>query len=192
MKSFKNHIFVFLFVLGSSFYGAAQSATKPDADSIPVKTEINWLSFEEAFELNKTSPKKWMIDISTSWCGWCKKMDASTFSDPLIIKYLNDNYYAVALDGEEKKDITMDEVTFKFVANGRRGYHELPAKLMNGKMSYPTIVFLSSEVQVYQALPGYKSKQDLLPILNFINGFDANPDRTWDEYIKSYESPYTE
>lgn len=192
MKTY-NHLFLaILLSFSSSLNGVAQSSSSSIVDSTQETPEVNWLSFEEAYELNKTEPKKWMVDISTSWCGWCKKMDATTFSDPLIIEYLNENYYAVALDGEEKEDIVMDSVTFKFVPNGRRGYNELPAKLMSGKMSYPTIVFLNSQVQVYQALPGYKSKQDLLPILNFINDFESNPNRTWDEYIKSYKSPYSE
>ena len=186
MSISKNHLFAFLFILGSAFYGSAQT------DTTAAKAEIHWLSFEEAYELNKTTPKIWLVDVSTSWCGWCKRMDATTFSDPLIIDYVNKNYYAVALDGEEKKDIVLDTTTFKFVESGRRGYHELPAKLMGGKMSYPTIVFLNPQVQVYQALPGYKSKTDFLPIIQYIKGFEKNPNLTWGDYMKSYVSPYPE
>jgi thioredoxin-related protein len=192
MKAFKNVFLVFLLVFTGSFYSAAQSDSTAVEDSVEANSEIHWVSFEEALELNKTAPKKWLVDVSTSWCGWCKRMDATTFSDPVIIEYVNANYYAVSLDGEEKEDIVMDDVTFKFVDNGKRGYHELPAKLMNGKMSYPTIVFLNSDVEVYQALPGYKSNVDFLPIIQFINTFEANPDRTWDEFITAYESPYTQ
>ena len=170
--------------------------TNAQADSTQVvvsseKAKINWLSFEEAFELNKTAPKKWMVDVSTSWCGWCKKMDASTFVDPIITEYLNENYYAIRLDGEEKEDIVLDDATFKFVESGRRGYNELPSKLMGGKMSYPTIVFLSPKVQVYQSLPGYKSKEDLFPILQFITEFEANPSLTWEQFNQDFTSPYT-
>ena len=32
--------------------------------------------------------------------------------------------------------------TFKFIPQGNRGYHELAAALLNGKMSYPTVVFM--------------------------------------------------
>lgn len=190
MKSFKNVALVFFLVLTGANYSVAQTDSTSVSDTVEVNAEIHWLSFEEAFELNKTTPKKWLVDVSTSWCGWCKRMDATTFSDPLIIDYVNANYYPVSLDGEEKKDIVMDDVTFKFVANGKRGYHELPAKLMGGKMSYPTIVFLNSEVQVYQSLPGYKSNVDFLPIIQFINTFEAFPDRTWDQFITAYKSPY--
>ena len=168
----------------------AQADSTAIHDSVAPKASINWLSFEEAHELNKKNPKNWFIDVSTVWCGWCKRMDATTFSDSTIISYVNANFYPVALDGEEKEDITFDGNTFKFVESGRRGYHELPAALMNGKMSYPTLIFLNEKIEVYQSLPGYKSKTDLHPILQFITEFEANPERTWDQFQTSYKSPF--
>lgn len=192
MNFLKNHFFVFLFAVGSTFWCSAQSDSTSVSETASAKHAIHWLSMEEAYKLNKAEPKKWMIDVSTEWCGWCKRMDASTFSDSIIIQYVNDNYYAVALDGEEKEDIVLDDQTFKFIAEGRRGYNELPATLMQGKMSYPTIIFMNSEMQVYQALPGYKSNKDLHPILLFIQTLELNPGRTWEDYLKSYVSPYPE
>ena len=189
MKRIRNYLLV---ALVASMFTLTSTAQTDSAkiEETSTKTEINWLSFEEAFEMNKSTPKKWMIDVSTSLCGWCKKMDATTFEDPLIINYVNENYYAIRLDGEGKEDIVLDSTTFKFIANGRRGYHELPAKLMGGKMSYPTIIFLNSEVQVYQSIPGYKSKEALLPILQFIDSFEADPSITWEQFNKTFTSPY--
>ena len=34
--------------------------------------EINWVTFEEALELQKKKPKKIMIDMYTEWCGPCR------------------------------------------------------------------------------------------------------------------------
>jgi thioredoxin-related protein len=47
------------------------------------------------------------IDVYTDWCGWCKKMDASTFQDINLAKYLNSNFYAVKLNAE-----TSDSLSF--------------------------------------------------------------------------------
>ncbi|MGV3585410.1 MAG: thioredoxin family protein, partial [Adhaeribacter sp.] len=70
------------------------------------KGKINWLSLEEAAVLNKKEPRKMVIDVYTDWCGWCRKMDQSTFSDPEVADYVNKNFYAVKLDAEGKKPIT--------------------------------------------------------------------------------------
>ena len=56
--------------------------------------KVNWVSFEEAVELQKTNPKNIMMDVYTEWCGPCKMMDKNTFENPLIAKFLNDNFYA--------------------------------------------------------------------------------------------------
>ena len=70
--------------------------------SAAQKDKIEWLSFEEAVKRNEKEPKKFIVDVYTDWCGWCKKMDANTFTNPVIIKYINENYWAVKLNAERK------------------------------------------------------------------------------------------
>lgn len=152
--------------------------------------EINWLTFEEAYEAHKTNPKPWLIDISTEWCGWCKRMDQTTFSNDTIVDAVQGNFYAVRLDGEEKNDIVIDSTTFSFVESGRRGYNELPATLMNGKMSYPTIVFLSDNLQNLGPLPGYKSAKDFHPIVMFFRVYDPENPITYEDFLSTYKSPF--
>ena len=182
---------IFGVVLATGF-SQGQTAEIAGSDRSETKAEIHWMSFEEAFRENKKNPKKWIIDISTEWCGWCKRMDATTFSDSLIIDYINNHYYAVALDGEEKETIDLGGQQFNFVPSGKRGYHELAAQLMGGQMSYPTIVFLNENVESLSVLPGFKSSEDLMPILHFFQVFDpvSNPIK-WDHFRSNeYESPY--
>lgn len=61
---------------------------------------INWLSLSEADSLYKIQPKPMFIDVYTDWCGWCKRMDATTFQDQSVASYLNANFYPVKLDAE--------------------------------------------------------------------------------------------
>jgi thioredoxin-related protein len=162
-----------------------------EIDSTKSARGINWLSFEEAFALHQITPKKWVIDVSTEWCGWCKRMDQTTFSDSLVIEHVNANFYAVALDGEFKGDITIGEQTYKFVDEGRRGYHQLPAELMNGQMSYPTIIFFGEDLQNYGPVPGYRDAPGFLQLIEFFEVFHPiNNPITWDTFSLSYKSPY--
>ena len=146
---------------------------------------INWLSFEEAVELNKESPKKILINIYTDWCGWCKRMDKDTYEKEFIVNEINTNYYAVKLNAEQKEAIEFDGHTFRFIVSGRRGVHELAAGLTQNKLSYPTTVFMDEEMKIIQPIPGYMKPAQLHPILKFI-GEDYFKDTTWEEYQKIY------
>ena len=176
--------------ISTSFtFGQHGTDTATEGESNAPK--INWISFEEAFALHQNEPKKWVIDVSTVWCGWCKRMDKTTFSDSLVIDHVNKNFYAVALDGEHKGDITVGDRTYVFVNEGRRGYHQLPAELMGGKMSYPTIVFLGEGLENLSSIPGYKDAPAFLQIVEFFEVYDAkeNPIK-WADFVEDYESPY--
>jgi len=150
--------------------------------TISIAQEINWLTIEEAETANKTEPKKILIDVYTDWCGWCKKMDATTFKDKEMIRYLNQNFYCVKLDGEDKNPLTFKETEFNFINQGRRGYHELAAGFLQGKMSYPSIVFLNEDLVVLQTLQGFRTAKELLPIVVFL-GDNIYLETKWTDYI---------
>ena len=148
-------------------------------------TKVKWYSFEEAVELNKKEQRKIFIDVYTDWCGWCKKMDVTTFTNPEIAKILNEQYYAVKFDAEQKEEIIFKGQTFKFVANGRRGYHELAAALLNNKLSFPSVAYLNENNQVITAVPGYYEADKLEPVLMFF-AEDAFKSQSFEEYSKSF------
>ena len=152
-----------------------------------TESKINWISVEEAYQNIRTNKKPVIIDVYTDWCGWCKRMDRDVFSNPTISKYINENFYAVKLDGEHKGDITLGDKTFKFINEGRRGYHELAAALLQGKLSYPTIVFLNKDFNMIQPIPGYKTTKEMEPILNFI-GSGAYKNIEWTKFQKDFVS----
>lgn len=145
-----------------------KSAAGKRADRLHFSNEeIAWITFEEAIEKNKTNPKRILIDMYTDWCGWCKKMDKETFTHPQVVKYVNTHYYAVKFNAEQKEDVVFKDQTFKFVASGARGYHELAAALMNGQMSYPTIVYLDESMNLIGMAAGYQTPQTLEPFIKF-------------------------
>lgn len=134
------------------------------------KTPVKWYTIEEAQDLMKTAPRKIYIDMYTDWCGWCKVMDKKTFTNEDIAKQLNSEFYAVKFNAEGRDDVVFKDHTFKFVAQGARGYHELAAALMQGKLSFPTSVFLDEKLNLITPLPGYYPPEKLDPILQFIGG----------------------
>lgn len=129
--------------------------------------QINWMTWDEAIEANKKNPKKIMVDVYTDWCGYCVKMDRNTFSDPNVIEAVNRDYYAVKFNAEQKEDIKFKNKKYSFVNGGRRGSHELAQMLLNGRMGYPTVVFLNDNAEVIQPVPGYIEPEKFTPIINY-------------------------
>ena len=148
------------------------------------KQLVKWHTIEEVQELIKKDPRKVYIDMYTDWCGWCKVMDKKTFTDPTIADHLNTKFYAVKFDAEGKENVDFRNQTFRFVAQGARGYHELAAALMQGRMSYPTSVFLDEDLNVITPLPGYQKPDQLDPILEFI-GDDHYKTIEYDQFLEN-------
>lgn len=131
---------------------------------------IKWYSWEEAIAAAEKQPKKLFVDVYTEWCGWCKRMDASTFTDPAVIKYMNANFYAVKLDAEQKGDIQYKGQKLVFRADaGRRGVHELAYSLLNGRMGYPSFVYLDEKQDRITISPGYKTPDILIKELKYVS-----------------------
>ncbi len=129
--------------------------------TLQAQEKINWVTLSEAIERNRAEPRKFIVDVYTDWCGWCKRMDATTFSDEGIAHYINENFYAIKFDAEMKDSLTLGERTYYFVDQGKRGYHEVAAILTKGKLSYPTIVYLDEELRHIGVEPGYKTADQL-------------------------------
>jgi len=142
------------------------------------------MSWEDA--ISQPVKKKIVVDVFTEWCGWCKKMDKSTFRNPEIVKYVNENYYAVKFDAEYKNDITFKGKNYKFVKGGRNGYHELAAEILQGRLSFPTLVFLDENHAVIQPIPGFQDSGTFKQIMRFFaeDHFKHTP---WPKYTRMYE-----
>lgn len=135
--------------------------------------QVEWLTFQEATELARTeaNPKKIFIDVYTDWCGWCKRMDQDTFQNPQVAAYMNDNFYMVKMDGEGKEPIEFKGKTYTYVPSGKRGYHQFAAALLQGRLSYPTVVFLDEQFNMLSPVPGYQKPG---PFLNIARYFGEN------------------
>ncbi len=167
------------------FAVSAASAQKKDQKT-PTETIIKWYSFEEAYQLNKKKPKKVFVDVYTDWCGWCKKMDAETFANPVIAKYMQKHFYCVKLNAELKDTIVLDGV--KFInpnPSSRRSTHQLANELLRDKMSYPSYVFLNDKGNYLTMVAGYQAAENFEMIIHYF-GDDAYLKQTFDVYKTSF------
>ena len=149
-------------------------------------TEMKWYTIEEAAELNKTAPRKLMIDVYTEWCGWCKRMDKSTYTDPKVVEYINAHFYPVKFDAEQKAEVKFNNETFGYVAQeGERGVNTFAYALLDGHMGYPSVVYLNEKYERIMISPGYKEPADMLKELQFA-AEEQYSKTTWEEYSKKH------
>jgi len=152
------------------------------------QSKINWISMEEAEKLAQKDPRKIFVDIYTDWCGWCKRMDANTFSHPQIVKYINENFYAVKLNAEQADPISFRGHTYINENPGqRRSAHNFAIALLQGKMGYPSVAFFDEELNLITALPGYREPAQFEPILVFFKENHWHTQPNLDEFVRDFK-----
>jgi thiol-disulfide isomerase/thioredoxin len=80
--------------------------------------------FEEALKKARATRKPLMVDFWAEWCGWCHRLDQTTYVDPTVVK-LSQDFVPVKVDTE----------------GGRR---QTEIALRYNVSTLPTIIFLSS------------------------------------------------
>jgi len=158
--------------------------------SVPKET-IKWLNFDEAVKLNQAHPKKILIDVYTNWCGWCKRMDATTYVDPEIVSYVNKNFYAVRLNAETTDTFHFSNHLFINAEPEKRGsVNELASSLLDGKMEYPTTVYMDEKFNRLSIAPGYLGVNDLKVILIYF-AEDKYKTMSYEDYKTSLQPVQT-
>lgn len=152
------------------------------ADSTKSTEKIKWLTIEQAAERMKKEPRKILIDVYTDWCGWCKKMDKETFTDPQVAALVNQHFYAVKFDAEGTEPVTFKSHTFVYKPEYKA--HELAVALMNGQMSYPTTVYLDEKLDMLSPVPGYLDAKSMTQILTYF-GKNHHQNMSWKEFEKN-------
>lgn len=146
--------------------------------------EIHWMSLDDAQVEMKKQPKKIYIDVYTDWCGWCKKMDKTTFQNPEVVKYMNDNFYAVRFNAERKDEIMFRGKMYGF--NQEKKANQLMVELMREQMSYPTMIFMEEQFQNPMPVPGYMDVATMEKVLKYLAG-GLYKTIQYPEYEKSFK-----
>ena len=99
-------------------------------------TAISWQrDLDRALGLAKANHGKVVVDVYTDWCGWCKKMDQTIYTDPKVIA-LSTRYVFLKLNAED----------------GGQGQRFASRLEVNG---YPTTIILDENGRSLNSFAGY-------------------------------------
>ena len=154
--------------------------------------DINWVTLEQAIELQKKAPRNIIMDVYTNWCGPCKLLDRNTFQNKDVSAFINKYYYAVKFDAEGDSEVNYDGKVFTNPnfdpekVRRRNGTHQLTRYL--GVSAYPTIIFMDVNSNLITYVRGYKTPQQLELWLKLFKDEAYKSIKSQEEFNKYYES----
>jgi thiol-disulfide isomerase/thioredoxin len=119
--------------------GAAVAPAHPTPPTPRAEAGLTWMSYDDALAQAKRENKQVLVDFMAQWCGWCKRLDADTFSNARV-QALSQKYVFARVDTDKQPQIS-------------QRYHVT---------GFPTVVSLRADGTEVTRSVGYKGPQDFL------------------------------
>jgi thioredoxin-related protein len=168
---------------------AVKADEKKKAVKPKISKEIEWISFEEAEKRMKTEPRKVWIDMYTDWCGWCKVLDKKVFTNPDVINYMNNKYYAIKFNAERRDSFDFAGKRWGFMPESKA--NNLAVQLTGGNLSYPTTILMTENFQNPSAIMGYKPVEEVESFMKYL-GEDIYKNTKYEDYMKTFKPQWKE
>lgn len=76
--------------------------------------EIRWRAWSaKTFEEAIRADRPILLNLTATWCGWCQRMDETTYSDPALIRLINDELIPLRVDADQ-----YPHVQERYIASG--------------------------------------------------------------------------
>lgn len=156
------------------------------ATAQPKKKGVTWSNAETITGLMQQQPKPIVVDVYTNWCQYCKVMDATTWKNDSVTAYMQEHYYALKLNAEDKNELAWMGNSYAYVS--RYKVNELAVALLRGNMVYPSTVIIPPSGE-WQVLPGVLKPTELEMVLKYY-GTDAWQTMDFLEWQRSFSSTW--
>lgn len=154
-------------------------------DPLSSQNKIRWLGWDKADEKIDKADRKFMVYIYYDGCKWCRYMEDNTFSGDHIARFVNQNFYPYRINALSVEEIKIADKSYKSSRIGKYDFHELAVTLLDGVMSFPSVVFLDEKFKKITGFESYLDQHNFEMILSYYAG-NHYKNTMWKRYANNY------
>ena len=135
---------------------AAESQDKKTAEA---PTKLDWLALDAAVGKAKSQNKHVIVNVYTTWCGYCRMMDKQTFGNDEVAAHLRENFVLAKVNGESSSKVHWQgqEMTEREFARAV------------GVTGFPATYFLKPNAEMLGGVSGYIRSPDFMIYAKYVS-----------------------
>lgn len=120
-----------------------------------VAQEVSWRNdYAQARKEAEEKNRPLLLDFGTEACFWCKRLDATTFKDPVVVEMLNQRLIPIKIDANKESQLAQSlQIS-----------------------SFPTVIIGAPDGKILVTIVGYKEPAEFASILQRFLATSVTPD----------------
>ncbi len=137
-------------------------------------SEVRWQEFDQGIKDAARRGKYTFVDLYTDWCGYCHKMDATTFRNKAVIASLDKDFVSIKFNAEAENQVTWKGAKLTQSALAQQW----------GVEGFPTLLFLNSKGDIIGNFSSYADPKLMMHLLGYISSGSREKGVSFDDYLK--------
>ena len=124
-----------------------------------AEAKLDWLALDAAVNKAKAQNKHVIVNVYTTWCGYCRMMDKQTFGNAEVANHLRQNFVLAKVNGESSSKVHWQgqEMTEREFARAV------------GVTGFPATYFLKPNAEMLGGVSGYIKSPDFMIYANYVS-----------------------